>query len=219
MKKKLLCMIVAVIMVFSLAACSSGGKKEEAPASSASSAAASEESSVTEPASEPESYPNQEESSEEQPEMEDAEEVTGVVLSFDTKDVHGADFSSADVFGGNKITMVNFWASWCPPCVAELPDLQELNEKLGERGCGVVGVLLDGTSPDGIADGIEILDLSEVKYINLIPWDGLADIYPFSYVPTSFFVDSEGKVLCEPIVGAQPDAYLSTIDNLLANMD
>ena len=141
--------------------------------------------------------------------------MTGLVLTFDTKDVYGADFSSADVFGGNKVTLVNFWASWCPPCVAELPDLQAMKESLEERGCGIIGVQLDGISPDGIADGVEILEMSGVKYINLIPWDGLSDTYPFQYIPTTFFVDSEGKVLCEPTIGAQPETYLDTIDKLL----
>ena len=60
-------------------------------------------------------------------------------FTFATTDLDGNIVTSAEIYAGNKITMINFWATWCPPCVGELAELAEVHTQLQEAGCGVVG--------------------------------------------------------------------------------
>ena len=93
-----------------------------------------------------------------------------------------------------KIVLIDFWATWCGPCVAELPNVRELYDKYHERGFDVVGISLDR---DRAA-----LDkfLSEKD----IPWTTLhqvggqhpaAAFYGVSVIPTMFLVGRDGKVV------------------------
>ena len=142
---------------------------------------------------------------------------TGIKLSFETVDVNGNSISSSELFAANKVTMVNIWASWCPPCVGELPELQSLNAELSEMGCGIIGVLTDGTDKNGLADGIEIMNETGVTYPVILPWKTFDSDLPISAYPTSLFIDSEGNVLnVKPIVGAYPDRYKDAVEQALA---
>jgi thiol-disulfide isomerase/thioredoxin len=72
----------------------------------------------------------------------------GITPGSRAPEVHGVTIgrepvSLSDIKG--KVIVVNFWASWCPPCIAELPALQSLYESLREKGIQVVGVAVDDT--------------------------------------------------------------------------
>ena len=144
----------------------------------------------------------------------DAEEESGYIISFTTTDVDGNEITSEDLFAENKYTMVNCWASWCPPCIREIPDLDELNEEFKEQGCGVIGVLTDGNDETGLAEGKLILQDAEVTYTNLIPWEGFDEL-GINAFPTSFFVDSKGMVVGEVVLGARFSSYRKVLKDLL----
>lgn len=137
-------------------------------------------------------------------------------ISFETRDLAGNAVTAEALFSSHTVTMVNVWASWCPPCVRELPELQRLNGEFAEKNCAIVGLLLDGDEDQGLADGKAILEESGVSYTILLPWDGMYDLFPVSAVPTSFFIDSHGHVIGEPIVGAYVDAYTAALDAAIA---
>lgn len=67
--------------------------------------------------------------------------VGAVPTSFDTKDLNGKPISLAKYKG--KVLLVDFWATWCAPCVASLPELQDVYDKYHSKGLEVVGVSLD----------------------------------------------------------------------------
>ncbi|MBO4266393.1 MAG: TlpA family protein disulfide reductase [Lachnospiraceae bacterium] len=139
-------------------------------------------------------------------------------LCFSGKDVNGKSINTADIFAKNKVTVVNMWASWCGPCVGEIPELDEMDKELKKKGCGVVGFLMDGEDPDGLEDAQDTLDDIGVSYQNIICAESVGDAVGLEAYPTTFFVDSNGKILGDPIVGAQPDQYRKTVDKLLSNM-
>ena len=64
-----------------------------------------------------------------------AEEAGALDYSFNfaTTDLDGNIVTSAEIYAGNKITMINFWATWCPPCVGELAELAAVVPGAGER--------------------------------------------------------------------------------------
>ena len=161
----------------------------------------------------------QEDAGQEETEKEDAgAEGAASELCFSGKDVNGEPVNTAEVFAKNRITVVNMWASWCPPCAAEIPELEVINNELKEKDCEVVGILLDGEDPEGLRDAKEILEDAGVSYLNVIGSDSMWDTLGMDAIPTTFFVDSAGKILGDPIVGADPDGYRQTVDELLSKM-
>ena len=112
--------------------------------------------------------------------------------------------------------MVNVWASWCPPCVRELPDLQRLSGEFAEKDCALVGFLLDGDEAQGLADGRARLEEAGANYMILLPCRELNEIFSVQAVPTSFFVDSGGHLVGEPIVGAYVEGYTAALDAAIA---
>ena len=141
--------------------------------------------------------------------------INGMIVEFETTDLDGNPVSSKEIFAKNKYTMINIWASWCGPCISEMPELEELNKVFQEKGCGIIGVLGDGKDAQGLADGKEIVADTGVTYLNVIDSMGLQDTLMIQAYPTSVFVDSEGRVVGEAVVGAMITMYESVLDELL----
>ena len=142
--------------------------------------------------------------------------MNGQYITFETTDLDGNPVTSAELFSGNKITMVNVWGSWCQNCVGELAELAEIHARLQEKGCGVVGVETENKPIEEVADSVRAL-LAEngVTYPNVLMPQGNPVFDGVRGFPTTFFVDSEGKILSVPISGALVDKYESTVDQLL----
>lgn len=64
-------------------------------------------------------------------------------LDLTMKDMHDAEFKLASLKG--KVVLVNFWASWCAPCLAEIPEFIKVREELHEKGFEIVGISTDDT--------------------------------------------------------------------------
>ena len=148
--------------------------------------------------------------------VDPVEETIGETVSFETSDLEGNPVSSRDLFAGNKVTMINYWGTWCGWCVRELPELAEIQKRLQEKGCGIIGILQDGDEPDKVELARNLVKENGVDYPNVIYSDDMSFLSVVSSFPTSFFVDSEGRILCYPISGAAVDQYEQTVDMLLA---
>jgi thiol-disulfide isomerase/thioredoxin len=101
----------------------------------------------------------------------------------------GKTLSSADWHG--KVTIVNFWATWCPPCRAEIPDLVALQEKYRDQ-LQVIGISDDDGPPD------EVRRFAEQYHINypiVMNTPELQKAFPGVYaLPTSFVIDRDLKI-------------------------
>ena len=140
------------------------------------------------------------------------------LVSFDSFDLDGHPVSSEDLFSQNKVTMINIWASFCGPCINEMPELESLYTEFKEKGCGIIGVLGDAAGKDDTAvidEGKKIVSDTGVTYPNVIAWDGMQGQLPFNAFPTTYFVDSGGKVIGSPIVGADVSSYTSGLRDIL----
>ncbi len=114
---------------------------------------------------------------------ETAPDVAGV-------DLAGAPISLHSIKG--KVILVNFWATWCAPCMAELPALQGLYERLRGQGFQIVGVAIDD-SPANIRDAVNQYHLS---YPIIIDEDAKSKRqFQIKGLPESFVLDSNHKVL------------------------
>ncbi len=147
------------------------------------------------------------------------EEMKGKTFEFTTTDLDGNVVKSSDIFAENEITMINVWATWCHWCVQELGELEEINSRLAEKNCAVVGLLGDGIDEETIEEGKELLKENGVTYLNIVPWDDTFEVLDMEGWPSTFFVDSEGKFVGTPVVGAMTWIYEEAVDNLLSGKE
>ena len=137
--------------------------------------------------------------------------LVGQKAEFTVTDMEGNPVSSAEIFAQNEVTMLNFWATWCGPCKAELPELQKISLRLQEKGCNVVGLLTDN-KPETAA---KLLEENGITYpVYYAPAD-LSSFFQIEAIPTTFFIGRDGTILCTPVVGAQVSAYESIVEDLL----
>jgi thiol-disulfide isomerase/thioredoxin len=110
--------------------------------------------------------------------------------AFVARDLDGREISAASLRG--KVVIVNFWATWCPPCRAEIPDLVALQEKYRDH-LQVIGVSEDETSPDVVR---RWADEHKINYPVVMLTPELEKMFPgISALPTSFIVDKESRIV------------------------
>ena len=138
----------------------------------------------------------------------------GTQLSFETTDLNGNAVSSADLFAGHKVTMINLWATRCTYCKHEMPELEELSKELAERNCQIVGICTD-LDDDNVQQAIKILEDNGVTYTNIKQTDEMAQTLLTVGLPTTYFVDSEGRILTVPVRGENFVKYREKIEEAL----
>ncbi len=145
-----------------------------------------------------------------------AEQLTGDI-QFSSDTVGGLAIDTS-VFIPFKLTAINIWATWCNPCVGEMPELQKVYESLPE-GVNLLGVCIDAAEEPELA--AQIIEKTGVKYENIVANNAMNEGF-LSYIqayPTTIFVDEEGNLVGEPIIGVPTNdaeqAYLEAIDEHL----
>ena len=139
----------------------------------------------------------------------------GDLVSFEAAYLDGTPVTSAELFKNHDVTMINLWATWCGPCKRELPELAKLGDELEAKNCQLIGICLDAGEEGNAQLAQSILDEAGVHYTNLIAPKDADDLFPFASIPASLFVDSEGRILTAPVVGAYVDQYPGRIDEAL----
>lgn len=135
--------------------------------------------------------------------------------SFTTVDIDGNAVDSS-IFANADYTLVNIWGSFCSPCIAEMPELMELNDEMDN--VQVITVLGDATSPedDTADDGRDIIESLNLTLPVLLSSDSFKTAFPNNYFPTSYLVDSNGKALGSPMVGgSSKEEYKEWIEQLI----
>jgi thiol-disulfide isomerase/thioredoxin len=133
-------------------------------------------------------------------------------LTFTLKDMQGADVRLADFKG--KVILLNFWATWCPPCKAEIPGIIALHDQYKDKGLVILGISEDDDAPTLRAFATEW----KINYPMLIGKDDdkLFDSYgPLYGIPTSVFIGRDGAICGRHMGPATKEEFEKEIKTLL----
>lgn len=188
MKKRVFALLLALLML--LTAC--GG--ENTPAAS-----------PAEPAPPAETVP-----SDAAPDEGEGEDLPGLLSEFSTVDLQGNPVDQS-ILSGYDLTVVNVWATYCSPCIQEMPDLGELAAEYADDGIQIIGFVSDVLNSDGTVSQSQVelaQDIAEqtgANYTHIVPDNGvlLYILSQISAVPTTFFVDAEGNQVGYAYSGAR----------------
>lgn len=159
----------------------------------------------------------------EENEATDTNEATGVLSGFDTVDIN-INSVNEYIFEDYDLTMVNVWATFCGPCINEMPDLGELAHEYKDKGFQIVGMVTDVQNSDGtinqsaLETAKEIVSSTGADYLHIIPSDSIyyGLLEDMMYVPTTIFVDSKGNQVGEEYIGSRSkEEWIEIIDQML----
>jgi len=109
--------------------------------------------------------------------------------SFSLPDLQGKTLSFSDLKG--KLLLINFWATWCPPCREEMPAFERLQQKFRDKGVAVIGIAID----EDKAVVKQFLDTAKTHFQILHdPELKVHDEYKVFSYPTTFLVDQQGVI-------------------------
>ncbi len=128
---------------------------------------------------------------------------------FSMEDIEGNIYTQ-EMFADYDLTMVNVFATWCSPCIREMPDLERLRNDMASQGVNVTGIVLDAVTDSGSIDedAVEnaklLAEKAGVTYPFLIPDEGQLNgrLSGINAVPETFFVDREGNITGETYIGS-----------------
>jgi thiol-disulfide isomerase/thioredoxin len=129
---------------------------------------------------------------------------------FQTFDLE-SNLITQDIFSQKKLTMLNIWATFCGPCIDEMPELGKLSTELKDADVQIIGLVADVADQNGrivesqVTQAKQIVEGTAADYTHLLPSDGfinelLGKVYA---VPTTYFFDSAGNQVGEPVLGSQ----------------
>lgn len=153
------------------------------------------------------------------------------VGTFETTDINGTTYDQS-IFEDYDLTLVNVFATWCGPCVGELPELESIYQNLGETyNINVIGIVLDTVDSDfqQTAYTDEVIETAKLlaektgcTFPYLIPDETALNgrLVGINAIPESFFVDKNGNIVGDTYTGARKyEAWEEIITTELQNLN
>lgn len=148
----------------------------------------------------------------------DNTQYTAAMAKLEADDQHraSADFTLTDLDGRQwtlkslhgKVVLVNFWATWCPPCRKELPDLQELSKRFKDQGLVVLAI-----SDEDIEKVKPFVEEHQLTYpILLDPGSKVAKDFAVDGIPKTFIYDRDGKLVAQAIDMRTQKQFLAMLE-------
>lgn len=128
-----------------------------------------------------------------------AQNIGSAAPGFTLKDINGRNVSLSDFKG--KVIILDFWATWCPPCREEIPDFIALQNEYGKKGLQILGISVDR---EGLKAVKPFYENMKMNYPVLLTDGKIEAAYGgIRGIPTTFIIDKNGKIV-KKYVGFQP---------------
>jgi thiol-disulfide isomerase/thioredoxin len=115
-----------------------------------------------------------------------------------------------------KVVFINVWATWCPPCIEEMPTMQQLHDRFHDRGLEILAISIDALGTQVI---VPFMQEHRLSFTTLLDPEGKVErLYHTNGVPESFIVDKRG-FLVEKVVGPRDWSHpqvIALFERLLA---
>ena len=149
----------------------------------------------------------------------DQEETAPIFITFKGTDLDGNTVSQ-EIFSQSKLTMVNVWATYCNPCLSEMPGLGELAAEYDPAEFQLIGIVSDVMEGEDQSLVESLIQETGANYLHLLANDsiGQAILSSVSGVPTTFFFDGEGAYLGGVAGPAEKEKWVEIIHGLLEEM-
>ncbi|MBQ7414241.1 MAG: AhpC/TSA family protein [Prevotella sp.] len=136
-------------------------------------------------------------------------EEGAVIEDFTMPSIEGVPMSIMSEVGKNKITVLDFWASWCGPCRQETPLMVEIYKKYKDKGLGFVGISLDEDG-DAWKQATDQLGIVWPQMSDLKGWENAAaQMFNITSIPHTIVVDQQGKILRRGLRGEQLEQFIA----------
>ena len=133
-----------------------------------------------------------------------------MIKDFTMTSVDGKKVSLKDEVAKHEITIVDFWASWCGPCMHEVPNLVSLYNKYKDTGLGIVGISLD-EDEDSWKSAIEENKMSWTQLSDLQGWNNAAArLYGVESIPHILVVNKKGEIIAEDLRGEDLKTFIAS---------
>lgn len=130
-------------------------------------------------------------------------------VDFKLKDLSGKEVSLSDYKGKN--VYLNFWASWCPPCRGEMPDIEKLYQKTKDSNLVILAVNL-GEDQETVA---QFMKNNHYNFKALLDIDQIAaNIYNINAIPDSYFIDKNGNIVSYKVGAMTYEEMLEGVSQL-----
>lgn len=144
------------------------------------------------------------------------EESSPIFITFEGTDLEGNTISQ-EAFSQSKLTMVNVWATYCNPCLREMPGLGQLAKEHDRSEFQIIGVVSDVWEGENQELAENLVQQTGANYPHLLVNDSISHalLAGVSAVPTTFFFDAEGAYLGGVVGSAEKSAWEELINELL----
>ena len=156
----------------------------------------------------------------------DANAENDVIMEAELEDLDGNKVNVGELVHSNNITMLNFWGTFCGPCINEMPDLETVYQKYADQGFCIIGMTSDIVTGDGsfnedlILEAKDIVSATGVTYPVVITSREVLEYCNLYAVPTTYIFDKNGVLVCDPIIGSQSsEQWDAIIADCLANLN
>lgn len=141
-------------------------------------------------------------------------EVGAVMPDYQATYLDGTTFDVKAERG--NVVLLNLWATWCGPCVYEIPELQKMHDEHGAQGFKVVGVSLDDTGADVVKNFVSERKMTYPVAID--PRGQLAALFQTSVIPTSVVIDRNGTIVWKKfgLIEARDPELAAALEKALA---
>lgn len=130
---------------------------------------------------------------------------------FEMADPAGKTHKLSEYVGNGKVVLIDFWASWCPPCRRDMPHLVEVYKQYKNKNFEIVGVSLDRTN-DAWVKGIKDLNITWPQISDLKYWQNEgAALYGVNSIPHTVLVDANGIIIAKNLRGKALEAKLEEV--------